>query len=212
MPRTTHDTRRMLVALALVFSLFAGQLLAASSAPAGGVSSTGRSMGQAGFAYLSGLRTFAAAVLWSRLEPLYHEYYDGRTTEQLKEFLPTMRLVQTLDPQFEQVYYNAAWILYRRDRQTEALSIARDGIANNPNSGLLHANYVQILLAMDKVKNLDEARRSAAIGLGPNATWTSGDDKYEGYAIFRTVYQLQGDQATVDSINQALAVLKTQVK
>jgi len=115
-PAATQPVRIILAAAALVAVLVAGQALAAISAPAGGVASTGRLIGQTGFAYLGGLRTFAAAVLWARLEPLFHGYYDDRQVKELDEFLPTMRLVQTLDPQFEQAYYNAAWILARRGK------------------------------------------------------------------------------------------------
>jgi len=198
------------VAVMLVVVMFAGQALAAASAPAGGVASTGRVIGQTGFAYLGGLRTFAAAVLWARLEPLYDGYYEGKSVDQLKEFLPTMRLVQTLDPQLEQVYYNAAWILSRRGRMAEALSIAREGIANNPNSGLLHANYVQLLLIDDKMGNLDEEYKHAVFGIGPKAQWANTDDQFEGYGIFRTVFSLKGDTATVKKINAVQAQLKAQ--
>lgn len=208
MQGTNRNTLWIAIALVLVLALFGGQSLAAASAPPGGVSSTGRAMGQAGFAYLSGLRTYAAAVLWSRLDPIYDTYYTSRGTGQLKEFLPSMRLVQTLDPQFEQVYYNAAWMLYRRGQKAEALSIARDGVANNPRSGLLLANYVQILLVEDKVGNYQEAFKYSVIGLGPTATWANNDDKFEGYGIFRTVYQLNGNKAMVDKINREQAALR----
>lgn len=210
MERGTFSLRWVGVALALVLVLFAGQALAAASAPTGGIASTGRVMGQTGFAYLGGLRTFAAAVLWNRLEPLYHGYYSEKKVSQLKEFLPTMRLVQTLDPQFEQAYYNAAWIVAKRGHVQDAVVIAREGVANNPRSGLLHANLVQILLLQDKRKNLDEAYRNAIIGLRPDTIWANSDDEYEGYAIFRTVFKLKGDQQTVDKINATLEQLRTQ--
>lgn len=210
MEARSSTVRWWLVAVALVIVLLAGQALAAASAPAGSVASAGRVIGQTGFAYLGGLRTFAAAVLWNRLEPIFHGYYDGRDLSQLPEFLPTMRLVQTLDPQFEQVYYNAAWFLYRRGKMDEALRIAREGIVNNPRSGILHANYVQLLLIDDKVGNLETAYKSAAIGVGSDALWMSADDQFEGYGIFRTVYKLKGDQAMVDRINEVQAILRTQ--
>jgi tetratricopeptide (TPR) repeat protein len=202
--------RTFAVVVALVIALFAGQALAAASAPAGGLASTGRVMGQTGFAYLGGLRTFAAAVLWNRLEPLFHIYYGGKEVSQLKEFLPTIRLVQALDPQFEQSYYNAAWIIARRGRIDDAIEIAHEGIVNNPTSGLLHANYVQILLLKDKQKNLDEAYKSAVIGVSQRARWASVDDQYEGYAIFRNVFKLKGDMAMVNSINKVLEQLSAQ--
>jgi len=206
----TLSLRWAAVVVALIIVLFAGQALATASAPAGGLAATGRVMGQTGFAYLGGLRTFAAAVLWNRLEPLFHGYYNGKEVSQLKEFLPTMRLVQALDPQFEQAYYNAAWIVARRGRIDDAIDIAHEGITNNPTSGILHANYVQILLMKDKGKNLEEAYKSAVIGVGPTARWATADDQYEGYAIFRTVYKLKGDAVMVGKINKVLEQLSAQ--
>lgn len=206
----TPSVRVAAVALMLAVVMFAGQALATASAPAGGVASTGRVIGQTGFAYLGGLRTFAAAVLWGRLETLYDGYYEGTQVKDLNEFLPTMRLVQTLDPQLEQVYYNAAWILARRGRMSEGLKIAREGIANNPNSGLLRANYVQLLIIDDKSGNLNEAYKHAVFGIGPKARWANADDQYEGYGIFRTVFRLKGDQATVDKINALQEQLSSQ--
>jgi len=194
----------ILAAVMLATVLIAGQALAAVSAPSGGVASTGRLIGQTGFAYLGGLRTFAAAVLWARLEPLFHGYYDSGQVKELDEFLPTMRLVQTLDPQFEQAYYNAAWILARRGNMDEALTIAREGIANNPSSGLLRANYVELLLLDDTSTHLDEALANAVFGLSSDARWANYDDQFEGYAVFRTVYALRGDQPQVDRINAVL--------
>ena len=209
-PTVALSVRRVAVVVGLVLALFAGQALAAMSAPTGGVASTGRVIGQTGFAYLGGLRTFAAAVLWVRLEPLFHVYYEGRQIKDLKEFLPTMRLVQTLDPKFEAAYYNAAWIVARRGRMAEAFDIAKDGIANNPDSGILRANYVQLLLMDDKVGNLKEARGHAVFGVGPKARWANADDQYEGYATFRVVFELSGDQVAVDGINAILKQLQAQ--
>ena len=83
----------------LVAVILGGQALAGIAAPAGAAASTGRVLGQTGFAYIGGLRTFAAAVLWNRLEPLWHGYYSTRPVEEVVQFLPTMRLVQILDPQ-----------------------------------------------------------------------------------------------------------------
>ncbi len=202
--------RWWLVALALVAVLLSGQALGTASAPAGALASTGKVMGQTGFAYLGGLRTFAAAVLWNRLEPIFDGYYAGRDLAELPEFLPTMRLVQSLNPQFEQSYYNAAWFLYRRGRMDEALKIAREGIANNPRSGLLHANYVQMLIIDDKVGNLETAYKSARIGVGPDALWMNADDQFEGLGIFRVVFALKGDQATVNKIDKRQAILRIQ--
>jgi tetratricopeptide (TPR) repeat protein len=189
---------RFAIAVVLIVAvLLGGQALATATAPPGGTSSTGRILGSTSYAYLGGLRTFAAAVLWNRLEPLFHGYYGGRTVEKLVEFLPTMRLVQFLDPQFVQSYYNSSYILSRRGRMEDALSVARDGIKNNPNSGLLIANNAQLLLIEDKKANLPEALVLAKRGLQPDVAWATLDDQFEGYGIFRTVYSLAGDKEMV---------------
>ena len=86
----------------LVAVILGGQALAGIAAPAGAAASTGRVLGQTGFAYIGGLRTFAAAVLWNRLDPLFHVYNTDQPIEKRPEFLPTVRMVQMLDPQFEQ--------------------------------------------------------------------------------------------------------------
>lgn len=197
------------VALLLV-ALIGGQLLAASTAPAGGIAPTGRILGQTSFAYLGGLRTFAAAVLWNRLEPLWHGYYSTRPVEEVVQFLPTMRLVQILDPQFEQAYYNAAFILARRGFTEEAFTVAREGIKNNPQSGLLLASYAQLLLMQDKKAHLPEMLGLARRGMQGDIRWATPDDKFEGLGIFSVIFELAGDTRTVKAIAVEQARLKSQ--
>jgi hypothetical protein len=124
----------------------------------------------------------------------------GKPIEERVEFLPTTRLVQALDPQFEQSYYVASYVLARRGRVDEAISIAEDGIKNNPKSGLLRANLVQMLLIQDKVKNLPEMLRLAKIGIGSDMTFANADDEFEALGIFRTTFHLAGDQAMVNQL------------
>jgi len=199
-----------IAAAVLVFALLGGQALAAASAPPGGVASTGRVLGQTSFAYLGGLRTFAAAILWARLEPLFHGFYGGKNVDQLTEFLPTMWIVQALDPQFEQVYYNASFIVARQGMMDEALVIARRGLENNPSGGLMSANLIQLLLMQDKKANLAEMLKLADEGMQPDTRWTSSDDRYEGYGIFATVYELGGYQRTAQAIRAKMSVLRQQ--
>ena len=102
----------VLVAVVLLVAILGAQALAAFSAPPGAdrLDGSARSA-RTGFEYLGGLRKFAAAALWNRLEPQFHEYGNGKSIDQRLEFLPTMRLVQMLDPQFEQAYYVSAFML-----------------------------------------------------------------------------------------------------
>ena len=198
------------VVAVLLAALVGAQALAVASAPAGATVSTGSMLGQTGFEYLGGLRRFAAAALWNRLDPQFHEYGNGKSIDERLEFLPTMRLVQILDPQFEQAYYVSAFMLARLDRMPQALEIAREGVANNPNSGLMRANYVQLLLMQDKVKNLPEALKQAKAGIEPGTVWASTDDQYEGYAIFRSTFSQAGDTVAAERMITAQKALSAQ--
>ena len=78
----------------------------------------------------------------------------------------------------------------------EALAIAREGIENNPTSGLLLANYAQLLLMQDKKANLPEMLKLARAGHAARTlVGRTSDDKFEGYGIFRTVYRSGGQPA-----------------
>lgn len=197
------------VALLLV-ALIGGQALASATAPPGGVAATGRVIGQTSFAYLGGLRTFAAAVLWNRLDPIFDGYYHDRNVDEIVMFLPTMRLVQILDPQFEQSYYNSSFIIARQGRMDDALDIARLGMKNNPGSGLMLANYAQLLLIQDKKANMPELLKLAEQAIQPEVRWANADDRFEGYGIFRTVFDLAGNQPMVDALQKAQDALKQQ--
>jgi len=210
---------RTSVRLALIVGLLAVLLLAQAAAlglaPTGESAQTGRVLGRAGFAYLSGLRTFAAAVLWNRLEPQFHLYYEERGIAEQKQMMPVIRLVQTLDPQFVQSYYVASWVVARHGDSEEALQISREGVANNPRSGLLRASYIQNMLLEDNVRvargktriHLDEAVRQADAAARPDMIWDDEAERFEGYAAIAAAYNLAGlsekakaAEAVVDSI------------
>ncbi len=199
-----------LVVVALVGVLLLSQALVAVTAPAGGRAETGRLLGKTGFAFLGGLRTFAAAVLWNRLEPQFHEYYGGVALADQLYALPAMELIQRLDPQFLQVYYISSWQLATRGDMKRALEEARLGVANNPDSGLLRANLAQILMVQDKKKNLPEMVEQANLALSGDLYWTNKDDLFESLVIFRTVYSLSGNHDGVKTINERLDELVPQ--
>lgn len=176
------------VAAVVVFALLlAGQWAAAAAAPSAGVADTGRVLGRAGFAYLSGIRTFAAATLWNRLDPQFHEYYHDRQLRDLDFMMPTMRLVVALDPQFTQAYQVSSYIIFRKVGEDQGLEIAREGVANNPNSGIMHSNLAQLLLIHDPEGSRREALQSVSAGLAPGIVWPSEEVEYEGLATMRGV-------------------------
>ena len=203
-----YSVARIVLAFVLLLALLLGaQALASASAPPGGVSSTGHVIGQTGFAYLGGLRTFGAAVLWNRLDPIFDEYY-GQFDKYYQTFLPEVHMVQVLDPQFEQSYYVTSFWLWHSGRIDEAISLAELGLKNNPTSGLLRANLAQLLFSQGKGKVTPRLLQLAREGSGPNVSWSSADDQFEGYGIFRAVFDKAGDKVSVNAIREAQKVLK----
>lgn len=187
MQRTQSLLMQVVLAMALVATLLAGQLAADLQAayPARGVEALGR----AGFAYLTGIRTFIAALLWNRLDPIFHDYYEQLPLEEQLQMLPTIRMVIMLDPQFEEAYYVAAWVLARRGDIQTGLDVARQGVTNNPTSGLLRFNYAQILYLFGD--DLQEAVRQADIAV-QTATWRDAIEQHDAYAVFGAIYRAAG--------------------
>ena len=92
----------------------------------------------------------------------------------------------------------------------DALDIARLGMKNNPGSGLMLANYAQLLLIQDKKANMPELLKLAEQAIQPEVRWANADDRFEGYGIFRTVFDLAGNQPMVDALQKAQDALKQQ--
>lgn len=203
----TARARTVLIAIALIVVIVSAQGLAAATAPAGERSETGRVLGKTGFAFLGGLRTFAAAVIWNRLEPVFHGYYDGVSLREQLFALPSMQMVTMLDPQFIQAYYIASFTLMQRGESEEGLRIARQGLENNPDSGLMRANLAQLLMMEGSAKNMPEMLKLASAGLSDDAYWGSADDLFEGLVIFRSVYALAGDDEMADRLAHAVEEL-----
>jgi len=188
----------MLAGLALV-----GQAATDALAPTG-TSATGAAIGRAGFAYLTGVRVFAAAVLWNRLEPLFHEYYGGVALQDQAYMLPTIRAVVALDPQFADAYYVAAWVLARRGDTEEACELALLGTQNNPRSGLLRVSYAQILWLYGE--DLDEAVRQAELAAG-SAEWKDPIEQHDSYAVIGGLYRAAGMTRESDLIMERIEEL-----
>ncbi len=185
--------------LMLVGAVLAGQAVADSLLPDEKATDTGRTLGRAGFAYLTGVRTYAAAVLWNRIDPIFHDYYEDLPLDEQVYMLPTIRAVMALDPQFEQTYYVAAWVLARRDAVDDGVELARLGVENNPTSGMLRVNYAQILFLF--TDETEEAVRQAERALEDDIVWRNLHDRYEGYAMVRGVYSAVGDEDAVARVS-----------
>lgn len=190
--------RTLLVALLLVAVLIAGQLGADRMAVSTSPVETGLTMGRATFAYLSGLRVFAAQVLWNRIEPLFHEYYEGIPLREQSYMLPTLNAVNMLDPQFQQPYYIAPWILARQDMVSSALDVARRGVDNNPNSGLLRASYAQVSAIYGE--DMDLAYEQARLAATDRMQWSDEIEKHDSYQIIRSIFRQAGDEQGAEEI------------
>ncbi len=184
------DVRRALPYLLACVALAAALALqslpsASSTAPP---MATERSVGRAGFAYLAGVRTFVAAVLWNRIEPQFHEYYESGDLRQQRFSVPTLRAVVLLDPQFVEAYYISSYIVAANGDMQKALQIAREGIANNPDSGLLYTNLAQLLLVFGN----DPRGAAAQADLARAARWTDDVEKHDAYSILAAAYRAAG--------------------
>lgn len=182
------------IALWIVVALLLGVVLTGQaivdSTVGASFTSTGDAVGRAGFAYVTGLRTFVAAVLWNRLEPQYHDYYDDKPLVEQTQMMPIVNLVVLLDPQFLDAYYVAPWILARRGDINEALDLAALGVENNPDSGLMRVNYAQTLWNFGD--DLPGAVEQAEIALGETMRWRDPIEQHDSYAVLSSLYRNAG--------------------
>jgi tetratricopeptide (TPR) repeat protein len=193
----------VLAAFAFVACLLGGQALADARVPARSGAEAGAMLGRASFAYLTGLRRFAALILWNRLEPQYHGYYREKPLKDQVFLLPNLRMVLVLDPQFIQAHYMAPWILRDNGRIDEALSVARAAVEDNPDSGLLHTALAQ-LLYLEK-RDRAESLRQADLAMRPNQLWADDTEQWEALKIIADIYRSAGLTTKADA---AIAVTK----
>lgn len=210
MGSASTGSRVVVIAVVLVVVLLLSQGLATVTAPPDRLASTGRVLGQTGFAFLGGLRTFAAAVLWNRIEPVFHEYYSGVSLNEQKYMIPTLRLVVALDPQFTQAYYISSYIVFDASHE-EGLSLAKLGIANNPDAGVLHANLAQLLFIDDKVAHRAEIMEQVALGSAPSAQWSDDAQRYEGFATMSQALTGIGETQAARALQARMSQVKARV-
>jgi hypothetical protein len=196
LPFAMHRRAAWVAVAVLIVVVLAAQGLADSATPFAGRAAPGSLLGRAGFAYLTGIRVFIAAVLWSRMEPIEHTYYEGRSLKDETWAVPATYMVIALDPQFVQPYYVMPWILLRRGKIGLGLALARQGVVNNPESGLLHAAYASNLATWGH--DMPGALRQARLALG--AQWVDVQDKFDGYNNLVLVYDRARDTATRDRL------------
>jgi hypothetical protein len=199
--RPWFATLAVVVALAVVLT---GQTLAdrvTPTAPSGAL--TGQTVGRAGFAYLTGLRVFAADLLWNRLDPLMDTYYRAHYgLAHMTFMLPSIEAIVALDPQFIDAYWVAPQIIIgngllpgtspqeARSRLQTGLALAKQGVENNPSSGVLLDSYAQLLWAYGK--DLKAAVPYAERAMRPTTVWRTYEEEFDSMAIARDIFKKAG--------------------
>lgn len=181
-----------------------GQAMADALVSQASGADTNRAIGRAANSYLTGLRTFAAAALWNRIDPLMHGYYEGVPLENQRYMLSTIVAVQALDPKAAQSYYVGEWLLVRNDRVADGMAMARRGVDNNPNSGIVLVGYAQLLslYGNDTAEMISIGQRA----LGDDIEWGDATEQLNGYAEVGAIFRKAG-RADLDAEVQAKMVI-----
>lgn len=191
----------VLIALSVVL---AGQWAADAAAPdVPNAALTGQAMGRAGFAYLTGLRQAAAALLWNRLDPQMHEYYGGHIgLGHMAFMLPNIKVITILDPQFIEGYYVGPEILIlsgklpgtsaalAKTRLQSGLDLAKEGVTNNPKSGILLISYAQFL--WNDGGDLKGAVALAERAMAKDIVWRWDDEEFDSMALAADIFKKAG--------------------
>ncbi|MDY0087690.1 MAG: hypothetical protein RBS78_03985 [Coriobacteriia bacterium] len=197
-----------MLVIALLAFMLVGQAAADALVPMTEKTATGRSVERAGFAYLTGVRTFAAAVMWNRLDGLFHTYYSGLPLDEQIYMMPTLNMVTLLDPQLTQPYYVASWILANHGELDEGLALAKRGVENNPSAGLLRVNYAQLLFLL--TPDLDAAEEQAEAALG-DVVWMDLLEQHDSYAVILPIFKKTGNDARIDYVTNELSRLDAEI-
>ena len=162
-----------------------------------GAAATGESVGKAGFAYLTGFRTTIASLLWKSVDEQGDAYYAGADLGDQKYLVPTVRLINWLVPGWEEPYYVAQWVIARQGKPAIALEMTAEGLANNPESGLLRYSYAQLL---DLFFNHDPSAYQWALKtVAADTKWRNVSEKLTGWAIARDIFKRHGDTARYEA-------------
>lgn len=187
------------MAVCLALSLGGQAATDALAADASGSDMT-NAVGRAASSYLTGVRTFAAAALWNRLDPLLHNYYEGVPLEDQRYMMSTIAAVEWLDPTLDQPYYVGAWVLAANDKMRDGIAMAERGVTARPDSGLLWVNLAQVKMLFGR--DLSGAVKAAERALKPGVKWEGPAEKHDGYVILSAVFRAAG-RTDLDAVVQA---------
>ncbi|MBN2248106.1 MAG: hypothetical protein JW733_05355 [Coriobacteriia bacterium] len=198
------DGLRTRVVVLLVVTLLAialgGQALADSLVPEASAADTNAAVGRATSSYLTGVRSYAAAALWNRLDPLMHGYYGGVSLTDMRYMLSSISLIVALDPQFIHAYPVGSWILVQNGRVDDGLAMARRAVEANPRSGMLLSNRAQLEYLYGD--DLSAAVQTAERAIESDVVWTDLREQHTWLPILGDIFR-QGDRDDLDAIVQA---------
>ncbi len=187
--RATRPAHIAAIAVCLALAL-GGQAMADSLAVGASGGDTADAVGRAASSYLGGIRRYAAAVLWNRVDPVFHSYYSGMPLSEQRYMLGTIAVVQELDPELSDSYYVGSWILIGNGLEDEGMAMAKRGVEANPMSGIVLVNYAQLLQLYgdDRQLMLEMAERA----IGSDVQWKDHTEQANAYAALRAVFQAAG--------------------
>lgn len=191
----------VLAAVVLVAAIVGGQAVTDASAT-GAVTGTGVTVGRAAFSFLAGIRAFTAYALWNRLEPQLHGYYEDTTFKGQTFSVPTMSIVIALKPDFTPPYYILPWLLIDNGKKDAGLAVAREGVANNPTSGLLRISYAQVLAL--KFDDWEAAAAQVDAAMRSDTYWADDNERWDSLRIGESIYQHIGETAKVKAVAAVL--------
>lgn len=196
------------LALCLVLAL-GGQAMSDALVSSASGAETNRAVGQAASAYLTGLRTFGAAVLWNRLDPVSHKYYEGVGLDSQLYILSTIAAVQALDPHAVQSYYIGSWVLVKNDGVDEALEMAERGFAENPDSGILAMNLSQFrMLYADDLSGAVEIAKQV---IEREMIWADVIEQANALPVIAAIFEKAGRTDLVKIIEEKAALLDAEL-
>lgn len=197
----------IVVCLALALG---GQALTDASAADLGRADASELIGGTTSSYLTGLKRFAAAAMWNRMDPVFHNYYQGTALDDQLYMLPTIAMVQALDPQLVQPFYIGSWMLIRNDRREEGIAMAARGVRENPDAGILCVNLAQLqhLYADD----LPAAVETGSQVLEREMWWSDFEEKYNAYPILRAIFVAAERDDLVEAVDVELGYLDTEAE
>jgi hypothetical protein len=188
----------LLLAAAFLVVILAGQYAADSIIGVQSSTATVAAVGRASTSYLTGIRVYAAAALWNRIDPLLHGYYEDVPLKDQRYILSTIAFVEWLSPTYPQAYYVGPWILVRNGKVAEGMAMAKRGVEQAPDSGMCRLSYAQLLVVQNG--DLAGAVEQGEAALGPTIQWSDATEQLNAYAAIEHIFLDAGEAQLADLV------------